>query len=71
MFAVTARLRWPTCSPILAHGTPPKCSSEILWSPRTSAATGGTLAFAGDFSNHVIADRLGLAATPVLANSEA
>jgi len=24
VFAVTARLRWPTCSPIRAHGTPPR-----------------------------------------------
>jgi hypothetical protein len=30
VFAVTARLRWPTCSPILAHGTPERCRRLTL-----------------------------------------
>lgn len=42
VFAVTARLRWPTCSPICAHGTPPRCRREILRCRRSCGESAGT-----------------------------
>jgi HK97 family phage major capsid protein len=39
--------------------------AEWSFNAGTSVATGGTLAIAGDFSNYVIADRLGLTAIPI------
>ena len=42
MFAVTARLRWPMCSPIRAHGTPPRCKREIRRCRRSCGEKAGT-----------------------------
>jgi hypothetical protein len=42
--AVTRSERCPTCSPILAHGTPDKCKSEILRCRRSCGENAGTAA---------------------------
>jgi hypothetical protein len=42
VFAVTATFRWPTSSPIRAHGTPRRCSSEIRRWRRSWGENAGT-----------------------------
>jgi hypothetical protein len=42
VFAVVARSRWPTANPIVAHGTPPRCSNEIRRWRRSCGEYAGT-----------------------------
>jgi hypothetical protein len=42
VFAVTARLRWPTFWPIVAHGTPARCKRLILRWRRSCGLNVGT-----------------------------